>query len=126
MFKLPTNEQGWGLFSTLIVNFWRSQQGKQSAFLFGSLIGLLLTVNLLNIINSFVGRDFMSALADRNAALFGHEAFLYVLVFAGLTVVAVLLRYCEERLGLLWREFMTDQFVGLYVTPPTYYRLNDE
>ena len=126
MFKLPTNEQGWGLFTKLIANFWRSQQGKQSAFLFASLIGLLLTVNLLNIINSFVGRDFMSALADRNAALFGHEALIYVLVFAALTIVAVLLRYCEERLGLLWREFMTDQFLGLYVTPPTYYRLNDE
>jgi putative ATP-binding cassette transporter len=126
MIRLPINEQGWGLFSTLIVNFRRSPYGGKAVALFLALIGLLLSVNALNIVNSYVGRDFMSALADRNTDAFARQAGYYLLVFAALTVIAVILRFCEERLGLLWREFMTTQFIELYSTPPTYYRMNDE
>lgn len=126
MFRLPINEQGWGLFTRLVVNFRKSELGPTATYLFVSLIVLLIAFNALNIVNSYVGRDFMSALADRNSDAFVRQAFLYVLVFAGSTLVAVLLRYCEERLGLLWRDFMTTEFVGLYVSPPTYYRMNDE
>jgi putative ATP-binding cassette transporter len=126
MFRLPINEQGWGLFSRLVVNFRKSKLGPTATYLFVSLIVLLIAFNALNIVNSYVGRDFMSALADRNSDAFVRQAFFYVLVFAGSTLVAVLLRYCEERLGLLWRDFMTTEFVGLYVSPPTYYRMNDE
>jgi vitamin B12/bleomycin/antimicrobial peptide transport system ATP-binding/permease protein len=126
MLRLPINEQGWGLFTRLIVNFRRSEFGGQAVSLFASLIGLLLVFNALNIVNSYVGRDFMSALADRKTDVFVRQAFFYVLVFAASTGVAVILRYCEERLGLVWRQFMTGQFVDLYVKPPTYYRMNDE
>ncbi len=126
MFRLPINEQGWGLFTRLIRNFRNSPQGSAAFSLFIAVIVLLIGVNGLNIVNSYVGRDFMSALADRNLDAFIRQAVLYALVFAGLTVVAVILRFCEERLGLLWREFMTNEFISLYVTPPTYYRMNDE
>ncbi len=126
MLRLPINEQGWGLFTRLVLNFRRSELGLPATYLFVSLIILLIAVNGLNIVNSYVGRDFMSALADRNADAFIRQACLYVLVFAGSTIVAVVLRFCEERLGLLWRDYMTTQFVGLYVSPPTYYRMNDE
>ena len=126
MFRLPINEQGWGLFTRLVINFRKSEQGPGATYLFISLILLLVAVNVLNIINSYVGRDFMSALADRNSDAFMRMALIYILVFAGSTLVAVVLRFCEERLGLLWREFMTTQFISLYVNPPTYYRMNDE
>ena len=126
MLRLPINEQGWGLFTRLIHNFRLSQEGPKAIRLFATLIGLLLAINGLNIVSSYVGRDFMSALADRKVDAFIREAVYYVMVFAGSTVVAVILRFCEESLGLLWREFMTREFVGLYVSPPTYYRLNDE
>lgn len=126
MLRLPINEQGWGLFTRLIDNFRRSEYGGVAVTLFASLIGLLLAVNALNIVNSYVGRDFMSALADRNTDAFIRQAFLYVVVFAASTAVAVILRFCEERLVLVWREYMTRQFVELYVRHPTYYRMNDE
>ncbi|GAB6047972.1 ABC transporter ATP-binding protein/permease [Methyloparacoccus murrellii] len=126
MFRLPINEQGWGLFHRLIANFRRSEYGNTALTLFIALIALLVGVNVLNILNSYVGRDFMTALADRNTDVFMREAVYYVLVFAASTVVAVVLRYCEEKLGLVWRQFMTTEFIKLYVTPPTYYRMNDD
>ena len=126
MFHLPINDQGWGLFSRLIGNFRRSPQGGRAFRFFAALLVLLFILNGLNILNSYVGRDFMTALADRNEPLFVQQAILWASVFVGLTVVAVVLRYCEERLGLLWREFMTHQFVRMYLSPLVYYRMNDD
>jgi putative ATP-binding cassette transporter len=126
MFRLPINDQGWGLFTRLIRNFRRSPQGGRAFRFFVALLVLLFILNGLNILNSYVGRDFMTALADRNEPLFVQQAILWASVFVGLTLVAVVLRYCEERLGLLWREFMTHQFVRMYVSPLVYYRMNDD
>ena len=94
MLRLPINEQGWGLFMRLIHNFRLSAEGPKAMRLFATLIGLLLAINGLNIVNSYVGRDFMSALADRKVEAFIREAVYYVMVFAGSTVVAVILRFC--------------------------------
>ena len=47
-----------------------------------------LSVNGLNVVNSYVGRDFMTAIADRDMAGFVRLAILYVGVFAATTVVA--------------------------------------
>ncbi|HWY83186.1 MAG TPA: hypothetical protein VNY10_14885 [Roseiarcus sp.] len=51
------------------------------------------------------------------------QAELTLAVFAGSTIVAVLARFAEERLGLLWREFMTERAVAAYMANGTYYRL---
>jgi vitamin B12/bleomycin/antimicrobial peptide transport system ATP-binding/permease protein len=126
MFRLPINEQGWGLFNRLIFNFSKSSLGPKAIRLFAALLVLLLIVNGLNIVNSYVGRDFMTALADRNQPLFVKQAMLWASVFVFMTIASVVLRYCEERLGLVWREFMTQQFVDLYVSPLVYYRMNDD
>ncbi|MFM2006968.1 MAG: hypothetical protein RLZZ09_2623, partial [Pseudomonadota bacterium] len=42
MFRLPINEQGWGLFSRLVVNFRKSKLGPTATYLFVSLIVLLI------------------------------------------------------------------------------------
>lgn len=126
MLHIPINEQGWGLFTRLIRELVRSEVGGKAIRLFLSLIALFFGVSLLNVVNSYVGRDFMSAIAERNSDAYIRQAVLYVLVFAASTAVAVYLRFCEERLGLLWRVFMTKGFVDLYLKYPTYYRINDE
>jgi putative ATP-binding cassette transporter len=44
-------------------------------------------------------------------------------VFAASTVVAVIHRYVEERLGMLWREWLTRRFIIGYANDRVYYRL---
>jgi putative ATP-binding cassette transporter len=51
-------------------------------------------------------------------------ALLYVGVFALLTCTAVFCRFVEERLALLWREWLTRQLVARYLEQQTYHRLN--
>jgi len=125
MIRIPINEQGWGLIVQLISNFVGSGVGSKAVGLFALLIGLLLGVNGLNIVASYVGRDFITAISDRDMPAYLWQALFYCGVFAASTVVAVFLRYVEERLGLLWRDWMTRHFVALYLRPPTYYRMND-
>src|SRR5258705_10169812 len=87
--------------------FFASDVGRQAAGWFGLLLGVLVAVNALNVVNSYVGRDFMTAISDRRPRQYGTYALLYLGVFAGLTIVGVLARYSEERLRLLWRTWLT-------------------
>src|SRR5262245_23609129 len=98
----------------------------------GRAIGLLvllllfaLSVNALNVVNSYVGRDFMTAIADRNMGGFVRLAVLYIGVFALTTIVAVLYRFAEERLGLLWRAWLTKRVTVRYLARRTYLRIKE-
>jgi putative ATP-binding cassette transporter len=88
-----------------------------------ALLAVLVAINLLNVVNSYVGRDFMTALEQRDRAEFVRLALLYVGVFALQTLVAVFERFTEERLGLLWRYWLTQRLVGAYMGGGLYYRL---
>jgi putative ATP-binding cassette transporter len=79
------------------------------------LLGLLLAINGLNVVNSYVGRDFMTAIERRDRAGFIRQALVYATVFGLSTVAAVLYRFTEERLGLLWRERLTRRLVRIYL-----------
>ena len=68
-----------------------------------------------HVANSYVNRNLMSAIAERHFGDFVRQAEFTLAVFAASTIVAVLARFAEERLGLLWREFMTDRAVATYM-----------
>jgi len=107
-----------------IVDFGRSEVGGQAKVRAGLLLVFLLAINALNVVNSYVGRDFMTAIERRDWSAFVSEALLYLGVFALLTIIAVFYRFTEERLGLLWRETITRRVLALYLEGHLYYRLN--
>jgi len=111
-------------FFQALGNFANSEAGWRAKLIFAALVGLLCLANGLNVLNSYVGRNFMTSIADRNKAEFVRQAIFYVGVFAGSTVIAVIAKFAEERLGLLWRESVTRQAVKLYLANGTYYRLD--
>jgi vitamin B12/bleomycin/antimicrobial peptide transport system ATP-binding/permease protein len=104
--------------------FAGSEVGWKAKLMFAGLVALLCGINGLNVVNSFVGRNFMTAIADRDNAEFIRQALFYIGVFAASTIVAVIARFAEERLGLLWREFVTRRAVRLYLADGAYYRLD--
>ena len=110
-------------FMRAVKDFARSEFGWRAMFMFGALVALLLGINGASVLNSYVGRDFMTAIAERNNGEFVRQAMLYLGVFALSTIVAVVSRFTEERLGLLWREFLTRRVIGVYLDQGTYYRL---
>ena len=106
-----------------IRNFATSEVGGRATALGALLLVLLLGINALNVLNSYVSRFFMTAIEQRDGSAFVRMALLYVGVFALLTCVAVVCRFVEERLGLLWREWLTRVLVGRYLEHQTYHRL---
>jgi len=67
--------------------------------------------------------NFMTAIANRDQAGFVRMAILYVGVFAATTAVAVFYRFAEERLGLLWRAWLTKRMTARYLERRTYFQL---
>ncbi len=115
----------WLRFRRSIGTFLASPEGRRSAWLLALLIGFLVVINGLNVVNSYVGRDFISAIENRDRARFLTQAWLYVGVFAASTVAAVVFRYVEERLALLWRVWQTRQIVDRYLVHQAYFRIEE-
>jgi vitamin B12/bleomycin/antimicrobial peptide transport system ATP-binding/permease protein len=107
-----------------IGSFLTSEVGGRARALAVLLLVLLLGINALNVVNSYVSRYFMTAIERREWSDFVRMAALYVGVFAALTCTAVFYRFIEERLGLLWRDWLTRRLVAVYLDERTYYRLN--
>ena len=102
------------LMSAIAV-FLRSRTGRKARLLLAALFLLMVCINGMNVINSFVGRYFMTAIENRDEGGFFRYAWLYAAVFGASTLVAVLFRFTEERLGLLWREWLTRRITGVYI-----------
>jgi putative ATP-binding cassette transporter len=115
----------WTRWRTAVRTFVASEVGGRAKALFAALLALLLAINGLNVVNSYVGRDFMTAIEARSMHGFVAKGLLYVGVFAASTVVAVIYRFTEERLGLLWREWLTSRLVARYLQGSTYYWLRE-
>ena len=110
-------------FVAAVKSFAASEVGGRAKLIFAALVVLLVGANLLNVINSYVGRNFFSAIQERNRGEYLRQAIFYVGVFAALTFVATIARFAEERLGLLWRDFVTRRSVKSYLAGGAYYRM---
>ncbi|CCM76440.1 ABC transporter ATP-binding protein/permease [Rhizobium mesoamericanum] len=104
--------------------FISSDVGGRAKLLIACLVALLFGINVLNVLNSFVGRNFMTAIADRQISEFSRQAVFYLIVFIGSTVVSVYASFTEERLALLWRDFLTGRAINLYLSNGAFYRLD--
>ncbi len=114
----------WKRLRAVVRMLVRSKEGPKAIMFAVMLVLLMFTINGLNVVNSYVGRDFMSAIENKKPDVFQHQAFLYVLVFLASTVVVVFFRFTEERLGILWREQLTRRLMDAYLKDRTYYRLD--
>lgn len=120
---IPTS--AWRRFQSLARDFFTSPVKTRAWWLTGALVVLMFAINGLNVFNSYVGRDFFSAIERRNTPTFIGLTFAYLGVFALLTTAAVIFRFCEERLGLLWREWLTKLTVEYYLNRRVYFHLHE-
>ena len=112
-------------FARAVRDFMTSEVRWRACGLFALLIAFALTLNGLNVVNSYVGRDFITAISHGDWTGFIRQAVRYVGVFAGSTAVAVLYRFTEERLGLFWRAWLTRRIVRRYLADRTYLHLKE-
>jgi putative ATP-binding cassette transporter len=112
-------------FCRVVKDFLTSEERWPARGMLVLLIAFALTINGLNVVNSYVGRDFMTAIAQRDGTGFIRMAALYIGVFAASTAVAVMYRFTEERLGLFWRVWLTRRIIRLYMENRSYLWLKE-
>ena len=89
----------------------------------GILLLLSFTVSGLNVVISYVGRFFQTALAQKDQPTFWRFLYVYASVFVIGTPIVVVYSYIRKKLGLFWREWITTSFIDNYLKNRAYYAL---
>ena len=111
-------------FITLSTPFFRSNKRGRAIGLVILLLSLSLTINGIGVAMSYIGRDFMTALQTKNQSEFNWKLGEYLLAFLIATPIVVSYSYTEQRLGLLWRRWLSHHILAKYFLDRSYYRLN--
>lgn len=113
---LPTAIFAW--------KFPRWQGRIQQWSLLSSLLLLSIMVSGLNVVISFTIRFIETALVDKDESTF----WLYLGVYGGVfvigTAIVVIYRYCQQLLGVYWREWLTNNILKRYLDNRAYYQIN--
>jgi putative ATP-binding cassette transporter len=115
--------RAWARFVTLAKPFFQSELRWCALGMLALIIALQLSVKGLDVFNALVSRDFFDALSDKKLNLFLRLAALYAGLFLVVTVVATFARFVEERLAVLWREWLTKRLIEKYLANRAYYRM---
>ncbi len=114
-----TCRQFWIIFRA----FFASERRRKARGLFIALLVLALSVGAVQYLMSYAGRDFMTNIEKKNPAGYWKYLGLYLGTFALAVVIGVYYRWVEQRLALLWREWMAQHLIKRYFNNRAYYRL---
>jgi putative ATP-binding cassette transporter len=84
---------------------------------------LMLGFNVFNIVQSYVLRDLMTAVSDKNATSFYQVYAQLIGVFAVFVPIFVFWHYSQDLLQLNWRKWLTQHFLVKYMANRSYYKL---
>ncbi len=90
------------------------------------LLLLSISVSGLNVIISYVGNFFTTALAEKNQNEFWRFLYVYAGVFVVGTPIVVLYMYSRDCLGNYWRKWLTDKFLEQYFSQRAFYKIESE
>jgi len=116
----------WKRFWEIARLYWFSEEKWKARGVLTLLLVLLFCFTTLNVILNFVGRDFMTALAEKNLPEFNKALLLYLGAFVVATPVSVFYSFIRKKLGINWRLWLTTHFLGKYFANRAYYHVNDD
>ena len=118
------NRHAWFGLRSIGKAFFVSSMRWRAVGALSAIIALLLTLNALNVANSYVGRNFMTAIALRDRVQYIRFAILYLGVFAASAVTGVSQQFVQDRLALSWRDWLTQHLLGRYLSGHTFDRIS--
>ncbi|MEG4035845.1 ABC transporter ATP-binding protein/permease [Microcoleus sp. S36b_A4] len=90
------------------------------------LLFLSLSVSGINVVISYISNFFTTALSEKDHITFWRFMWVYAGVFIISTPIVVIYGYTQDKLGLYWREWMTESFLGSYFQNRAYYEINSQ
>lgn len=119
------NRKLWKSFLNLAKPFWFSTEKKSALLHLAGLLLLLVAVNGLNVIINYVAGSFMTALQEKNQPLFYKMLWTYFGIFVVGTPIVVFYSYMQDRLGMKWRQWLTNHILDKYFQQRKYYHINN-
>ncbi|MFQ4141331.1 ABC transporter ATP-binding protein/permease [Chlorogloeopsis sp. ULAP02] len=120
--------QLWRRFVTLAKPYWFSEQKWKARGLLALLILLALLVNAINVSISFIFRNIDTSLATFPQTGDTTTFWRFIAIYAGLLVIGtpivVMFSYIQDKLGLFWRDWLTNRFLDKYFQNRAYYKIN--
>lgn len=116
----------WQRFWAIAAPYWHHEE-KWKAWGLVALLGVLLLgqTRFAVLFNEQTG-EFTSALAARDAARFWASIqYCFVLLLMAVPIYAFFY-YLRDRLGILWRRWLTDRYLERYLAHRHYYELNGD
>mmetsp|Transcript_39852 Transcript_39852/g.77846 ORF Transcript_39852/g.77846 Transcript_39852/m.77846 type:complete len:746 (+) Transcript_39852:188-2425(+) len=110
------------IFREMAMPYFR--ESREGRCLFGGMLVFCLLRSTLNVVFSFVLRDFWTALADKDADEFKQMLLYFTLAVAFAVPVNVMFTYQKDQLTLRWREWMTERTLKLYFRNRVYYGID--
>ncbi len=110
----------FGFFRTKLIPRWKQW------IMLALLLFFSLSVSGMNVVISYIGNFFTTALTEKDQSTFWRFMWVYAGVFIIATPIVVIYHYTQEKLGLYWREWMTDSFLDRYFQNRAYYEINSQ
>jgi vitamin B12/bleomycin/antimicrobial peptide transport system ATP-binding/permease protein len=110
-------------FLLVTKGFFASERRRKARGFLTALIILSLAVGGVQVLMSYALRDFMTAIANRDFPEFWRSLGWYLGTFVLAVPIGVYYRWVEERLGIIWREWMSQHLLKRYFNNRAYYQL---
>ncbi|CAM9734331.1 unnamed protein product [Scytosiphon promiscuus] len=110
-----------GLFVEMSTPFFKEDIAGR--WLLGAVVALTLLNSGVSVAFSYIGRDFWTALSNKDPAQFNIMLQRFLLALTAGVPVTVFYRYERNKLALAWREWMTKRVMEIYYSGQTYYAL---
>jgi ABC-type uncharacterized transport system fused permease/ATPase subunit len=99
------------------------RENSKGRWLFAGLIVLMLFNSAVQVLFSFLMRDFWSALSNKDRDAFYELMLKFIVALLCLAPISVLFRFQRQRLAIQWRDWMTHRVLRLYYSNRVYYAL---
>ncbi|MES2440656.1 MAG: ABC transporter ATP-binding protein/permease [Verrucomicrobiota bacterium] len=103
--------------------FFASERRRKARGFLITLLLLAFATVAVQVRMSYAAADFMTAITRKDTGAFWHTLWIYVGTIVLAIPIGVYYRWVEERLALLWREWMAQHLVKRYFNNRAYFRL---
>lgn len=113
------------VFPLLYILFRKNIKGRNYAwFLMFVLLTLAMMVSGINVILSYVGRFWQTALQQMDANSFWDNIKFHLLVYVVAMPIVVFYPWVQGKLGIHWRKYLTDFFTKNYFKNRAYFEIH--
>jgi vitamin B12/bleomycin/antimicrobial peptide transport system ATP-binding/permease protein len=116
----------WKKFWEISRMYWFSDEKWKARGTLAVLLVLLSAFSSINILFSYLNRDLMTALQEKNLTAFYHCLFLFAGGFIIATPVTALFNFVQQKTAINWRLWLTTNFLGKYFQNRAYYHISND